>query len=502
MTPLTPNEPSGSPHVRLTLYFFGMWCIRRDRFNAALPRTTTLLLPFTLLAAAFGQEPAQTPGQAPARAESEDHPQQAETPTMLIQRARALVIDSMRRAPRYTCTETIERENWISRRETHSCETRAEADRLSSEDRLRLDVAVSEDSEIFSWHGEKQFAEGEIGDLVGYGMIGSGLFSSFLAGIFGNSGYLTRFSYSNTSTIDGQELAEYKFVMSAAASRWLMRTGNVHVIAPYHGSVWVDAKTAALKHIHIVADDLPPALQTCTVEVDLRYHTIMLGAKEFVIPERGETVSTGPSGLRSMSETKFLECHEFLGESTLHFDDLDASSAPKASAIPAQTRELPPGLRFSVDLETPIDTKESWVGDPIVGRLGENLKLSNEMIAPKGARVVGRLVALRAHLSPGEMLEIGFDWQQIEVAPATLLRLRAEFSDTSMDVTALSQGRGRGGPRTMGSAAQSPRSVSERPFVFLLSGAHKKVPRNLITHWITVGLKKEPAKPEPSDGPP
>jgi hypothetical protein len=126
------------------------------------------------------------------------------------------------------------------------------------------------------------------------------------------------------------------------------------------------------------------------------------------------------------------------------------------------------------------------------------MKLSNEVIAPRGSRVVGRLVALRAHLSPDEMLEIGFDWQQIEVAPATVLRLRAEFSDTSMDVTALSQGRGRGGLRTMGSAA-SPRSVSERPFVFLLPGAHKKVPRNLITHWISVAIKKEPAKPAPSD---
>ncbi len=487
-----------------------MSSIRRDRITTALPChafTSTAFIAFLFFPAALlSQDPSQAPLQEPvlgpaqkAAAPRNVPLDDAEAPTALIRRARALVIDSMKRAPRYTCIETIERQTWDSRRETHSCETRAVADKLASEDRLRLDVAVSQQTEIFSWHGEKEFAEGEIGDLVGYGMVGSGLFSSFLAGIFGDTGYLLRFNYSKTSSIDGQELAEYEFVMSAAASHWLMRSGRVHVIAPYHGSVWVDSKTAALKHIHIVADDLPPALGTCTVEIDIRYHTIQLGGNEFVIPERGETVSTDPSGLRAVAETKFLECHEFLGESTLHFDDLGDAATPKAAAVQPQIQDLPPGLHFSVDLETSIDTKASWVGDPIVGRLGETLKLSNGVVAPRGARVVGRLVALQTHLRPEDRLEVAFNWQQIEVASATVLHLRAEFVDTSMDVTASagSAGRGRSRSRSALPALQSqPKAVEGRPFAFQLSGNHKKVPGNLTTHWVTVALKNDPIKKE------
>jgi hypothetical protein len=418
---------------------------------------------------------------------------QTEATNSLIQRARNRVLDSMRRAPRYTCTETIERKNWDSRRETHSCETRAVADKLAAQDRLRLDVAVTQNSEIFSWHGEKQFSEGEIGDLVGYGLIGSGLFSSFLTGIF-DSGYLNRFRYVGAPNVEGESLAEYEFVMPAASSHWLMRAGSAHVIAPYHGSVWVDPKTAALRRVQIVADDLPPELQTCSVDVDLRYHTIQLGSNEFVIPERAVTSSTGPGGTRAVSETKFLQCHEFLGESTLHFESTDEPiTALVPTQVALQTRDLPSGIHFAVDLETPVDITQSWVGDPIIGRLRDTIKLSNEVLAPKGSKVVGRLVALRNNLRPVDQLEVGFDWQQIEVAPATVLRLHAEFTNPFRDVTYSSRGR-RGGiavPLKTELVA-----VEGRPLVFALAGSHKTVPRNLTTDWITVPLKQEPAKPD------
>jgi hypothetical protein len=485
------------PAALLTVYCFRLSRTRRARVQRA-PQILTseqiaaLILFLALLLSVprttFAQNIILNNGQAGQPLD--------EATNALIQRARNRVLDSMRRAPRYTCTETIERHTFDSRRETHSCETRSVGDKLAAQDRLRLDVAVTQNSEIFSWHGEKQFAEGEIGDLVSYGMIGSGLFSSFLAGIFGDSRYLSRFGYVGSPIVDGELLAEYEFVMPAAASHWLMRAGSAHVIAPYHGSVWVDPNTAGLRHIHIVADDLPPELQTCSVDVDLRYHIIQLGSNEFVIPESAVTSSTGPSGIRSVSETKFLQCHEFLGESTLHFDSTDEAATP-ATAVPVapETKDLPSGLHFAVDLETSIDINQSWVGDPIVGRLKDTIKLSNEVLAPKGSKVVGRLVALRTSIRPDERLEVGFNWQQIEVGSATILRLRAEFTDPLRDVTYVSRGR-RG---SIGVPMKTEVvAVEGRPFVFALAGSHKTLPRNLTTDWITVPLPKETAKPESS----
>jgi hypothetical protein len=192
---------------------------------------------------------------------------------------------------------------------------------------------------------------------------------------------------------------------------------------------------------------------------------------------------------------------------------LDEPAAKRAPPVPALVKDLPAGLRFSVNLETNLDTRESWVGDPIEGRLGEPLRSSSEVLAPRGARIVGRLVALESHVRPDEGLEVGLDWQQIEVTPNTVLRLRADYSNISMDVTAssngggLSSGRGRSrGPVGHGFESQ-PIGVGERPNAFLLGGSHKSVPKHLQTWWITVPVSKDPAKatiappglaPEPS----
>ncbi len=56
--------------------------------------------------------------------------------------------------------------------------------KLVSNDRLRLDVAVGSDQEIFSWHGQKRFQTEEIDQLVTTGPISSGTYFSFLSSIF------------------------------------------------------------------------------------------------------------------------------------------------------------------------------------------------------------------------------------------------------------------------------------------------------------------------------
>jgi len=62
--------------------------------------------------------------------------------------------------------------------------------RLTHSDRLRLDVAVSqdrsgEDGEMYSWVGEERFRGRDLFEIVPDGAMATGTFSSMLASIFG-----------------------------------------------------------------------------------------------------------------------------------------------------------------------------------------------------------------------------------------------------------------------------------------------------------------------------
>ena len=76
-------------------------------------------------------------------------------------------------------------------------------------DRLRLDVAVSGDSEMFSWAGENHFQDGTLADLVRSGATSTGTFSSFLGSIFGTDA--ATFTYNGDVDTAGRLLAEFGF---------------------------------------------------------------------------------------------------------------------------------------------------------------------------------------------------------------------------------------------------------------------------------------------------
>ena len=107
----------------------------------------------------------------------------------LFQKVREKALDSARRLPRYTCVENISRTQYLPAPGSPStCAALITMHRLVNargalavRDKLRLDVAVVEKGEIFSWAGAGKFETSEIDKLVGGGVSGSGEFGSFLA---------------------------------------------------------------------------------------------------------------------------------------------------------------------------------------------------------------------------------------------------------------------------------------------------------------------------------
>src|SRR5580658_4615235 len=86
--------------------------------------------------------------------------------TELFRKARAKVLGNIDRTPRYTCVENIVRAQYLSPviARGASCATLIEARRQHQSpgemiwrDRLRIDVAIVDGAEMFSWAGAGKF---------------------------------------------------------------------------------------------------------------------------------------------------------------------------------------------------------------------------------------------------------------------------------------------------------------------------------------------------------
>jgi hypothetical protein len=111
------------------------------------------------------------------------------------------------------------------------------------------------------------------------------------------------------------------------------------------------------------------------------------------------------------SLTKYNGCHEFVGESTIHFDnkiDLKAIEAQPTAAL----TPVPAKVRLKLRLTSPIDSDTAWTGDAITATLENALKdRRGHLIAPKGSVVSGRIAGLRAFLGekPWWSIDLRFD---------------------------------------------------------------------------------------------
>src|ERR1700689_1821259 len=110
-------------------------------------------------------------------------------PESLLLQVRKKVMAKVSQLPKYLCTETIDRSTFQPKATVigRSCDDLAllkkKPDwkvRKDTSDRLRLDVAVSREGEMYSWAGEDQFHDRGLADLVRDGATATGAFASFL----------------------------------------------------------------------------------------------------------------------------------------------------------------------------------------------------------------------------------------------------------------------------------------------------------------------------------
>ena len=140
------------------------------------------------------------------------------------------------------------------------------------------------------------------------------------------------------------------------------------------------------------------------------YHSAKIGSGSFLLPEVAKMDVIYRNGVESVNETRYSDCHEYVGESTIHFDDVDAGSASAAHAASAQP--LPPKLRLRIGLLKPVAGETAAAGDEVEGVLLEDVRdKARGILARKDDRVRGRILRLeqRYYPQPKWTLELRFD---------------------------------------------------------------------------------------------
>jgi hypothetical protein len=116
-------------------------------------------------------------------------------------------------------------------------------------------------------------------------------------------------------------------------------------------------------------------------------------------------------GRESRNRIEFSNCRKYQAESTLSFQE--ARPGPPAPKPLAQF-ELPAGLSFTIQLQTPIDSDKAQVGGLITATLQSEVRHRGQSLVPKGALLKGRIRRLEKYSAPAPHFIVGLEFSELE----------------------------------------------------------------------------------------
>ena len=388
------------------------------------------------------------------------------TPAAIMDRTRAVMTRNLASLPNYTCLQTIER---MQRRGVNR--------KLEMIDTVRLEVALVNGREMFSWPGAGNFEDSDVTEMVKGGAIGNGNFGTHARALFQTSG--PRFTYAGEVPFRSKPAYRFNYVVPRNRSGYLLRTSKgddkSQAVVGYHGLVLIDKATFDLLRLEIQADEIPPQLELTSTLDAVEYLRANIGGKPFLLPYEADLSMMDASGYESRNRTRFTSCRQYSGESVLRFDDPEEVTST-VSQEPARTLEAPPRLALDLALESTISGEESAIGDPVTAVLKNNVKIGSGLVAPKGALLHGRITFLRKQsLQRSNGFAVGLQFHEMTWGN-THMKLHAKLDSVPLfDRTNL---------RSFGS--QYAADVDIPGSVFFVGGYTLKLDRGMRMFWHTV----------------
>jgi hypothetical protein len=328
---------------------------------------------------------------------------------ILVQMSRRAV-DSIDHVPRYVVTETIERKYFVPHDagRLHSCDALAAAlksangvfplgrSRLATSDTVRADVAVDGATETYSWVGADhytgpveaiQFADDR--DSTQFLLDGAvtivGLSSLVRKILGGEDGIL--FSYDGDQAQEGRTLSEFGFSVLPANSHLTFRIAGREIATPYDGTILVDPATGDLVRMIIRLAEVAPSDGLCELTQTVDYEKVPLEGHDFLLPKQILTQLTRRDEAQFENRATYSNRRQFSSRKAT------AASLASDSPVMSAERAPPPGTRFVIALDQPIDTATAAFGDRIRATVtSDNADKSGRVAFPPGAVVKGRII--------------------------------------------------------------------------------------------------------------
>jgi hypothetical protein len=354
----------------------------------------------------------------------------ADDPKTLLLEVRKKILFTLKVLPKYLCTETAERSMMSPAAPVcHvSCDDLAAQKKRSAlklreteSDRLRLAVAVSGDSEMYSWVGEDRFENPRLADLVKNGATSGGSFATLLASIFGTNN--ARFSYNGNVNVSGTEFAEFGFVVPLEKSNYTVGNNMRHAVVGYGGTFRVDIPTLNLQRLTVYVAQLPQEIGACDDMTVLDYGTVRLNGSEILLPKSVQLQVVNSDGSELDNHTSFSGCRELKQLST--FDSGGVSAPADAGNRTARTDlALPSGLSFTVVLTQPIKTASAAAGDITEMKLKQAIRdTRKQKLAAENSEITARILQVERFyglLAPEvQSLRVGIELETIKLAGLT-----------------------------------------------------------------------------------
>jgi hypothetical protein len=101
-------------------------------------------------------------------------------------------------------------------------------------DRIRLEVALVDNHELYAWHGSRHFDEEPIYNLVGAGVIGTGEYGLFAQTVFLSGS--AKFRFAGQDEVNGRHADRFLYEVPRALSRYEIRLPAARDTVGFGGS--------------------------------------------------------------------------------------------------------------------------------------------------------------------------------------------------------------------------------------------------------------------------
>ncbi len=220
---------------------------------------------------------------------------------------------------------------------------------------------------------------------------------------------------------------------------------------------------------------MPPHVPLQEARTIMRYQRVPIGEQTALLPWGSEMVLVDTKGNESRNVAQFSACRQYKGESVLTFDEPTLPTA--ADRAPLQRVTLPPGLWLEFALDQELDLERVAIGDPITAVLTRDAKLRKQVMVPKGALALGRIVGMHRNVQGGAYAVLALQFESVRFGNA-----RASVKASLADVGTL-PGITRGLPRSAWARGVPPVIPHLGPDIIVFGQSRHRLPRGFRMTW-------------------